>query len=117
MSPEWRAARALMAVSTFLRAPWGVSLAIKSTLNARLRAVVGYRQRSNLHGCCVARRGATSGVDRATLLLLETANVETGASATGLREMGVSESEVLRKEAWMARAEAHRKRCVNASTS
>lgn len=106
-----------MAVSTFLRAPWGVSLAVKSALNTRPRAVLPcHRQRSNLHGCCVARslppRGAASGVDEAALLL-ETADVETGgASSTDLREMGVSESEVLSKEAWTARAQAHRSRCV-----
>lgn len=101
-----------MAVSTFLR--WGVSLAVKSTLNARPRAVVGHRQRSDLHGCCVTRslpRGTASGVDEVAVLV-ETDDAETGAGTAGLREMGVSESEVLSKDAWMARADAHRKRCV-----
>eukprot|EP00903_Cladosiphon_okamuranus_P010897 g10293.t1 len=99
-----------MAVTTFFRAPLGVSLAVKSTLHARPRAVVG-RQRFNLNHCCVARRGATRGGDEATALL-ETGDVEIDVSATGLREMGVSESEVLSKEAWMARAEVHRKRIM-----
>lgn len=106
-----RVTRALMAVSTFIRAPWGISLAVKATLNAR--------QRSYLHGSCVARsagslprRTAASGTGEAALLL-DTTGVETDGSTAVLREMGVSESKVLSKEAWMARAEAHRTRCVS----
>lgn len=124
MGTARRAARVLVAVSTFLRAPWGVSLAVKSTLNARPRAAVAFRQRSTLHSCTSstnkrpattgsATRGAASAGDE-TAMLSGTADVETGASTADLRGMGVSESEVLSREAWMARAETHRQRCVNA---
>lgn len=118
MSTARRAARALVAVSTFLRAPWGVSLALKSTLTARPRALLsGYnRQRSHLlHSSCGSTRSLKGGDEAA--LLLETAGVEAGESATDLREMGVGESEVLSREAWTARAEAHRTRYVCTAVS
>lgn len=106
-----------MAVSAFLRAPWGFSLAVKVPFNAQHPSLSHpQRPRGNSRSFISRTRAwawrAAGGSEEATLLL-ETADDDTDKadrSRIALEEGGVSESEVLSSEAWTARAEAHRAR-------
>lgn len=118
MSSARRLTRALMAVSTFLRAPWGVSLAVKATINARPRPPAastwsGYHRSSSCGGRGVTavrqRAGATGSGEAAVLSEPVDVRVE-DASKSAAEGVEVSQREVLSREAWMARAEAHRER-------
>ncbi|CBN78709.1 conserved unknown protein [Ectocarpus siliculosus] len=118
MSSARRLARALMAVSTFLRAPWGVSLAVKATINARPRPPgastwSGYHRSSSCGGrgvTAVRQRAVATGSGEAAVLS-EPVDVRVeDASKSAAEGVEVSQREVLSREAWMARAEAHRKR-------
>lgn len=137
------AANALMAASAFLRAPWGVSLAIKATISARQRPPsCGYPQQPSPRRCCCSNSGsgivsssptrklryttavaATASDREANAVLLGTDTLETAGrsensgveerAGAGDRSSSSSDSrEVLSRDAWTARAEAHRARCV-----
>ncbi|CAN0452997.1 unnamed protein product, partial [Ectocarpus sp. 8 AP-2014] len=113
MSSARRLARSLMAVSTFLRAPWGVSLAVKATINARPRPPAastrsGYHRSSSCGGRGVTAVATGSG-EAAVLSEPVDRRVE-DASKSAAEGVEVSQREVLSREAWMARAEAHRER-------
>lgn len=124
MSTARRATRALMAVSTFIRAPWGVSLAVKATINARPRPPTSHQHHQQRllcdhaaggdhHGVVPGKRkrtAATAASDEVAVLA-ESAAVERDTHESVEEKIDVSESEVLCREDWMARAEAHRARC------
>lgn len=111
-----------MAVSTFIRAPWGVSLAVKATINARPRPPASYQHQRRLlcdraaaGGSVPGKRKRTAAAtasDEVAVLLEPAKGVGRDAGEGDGERIDVSESEVLCREDWMGRAEAHRARCV-----
>lgn len=118
-----------MAASAFLRKPWVVSLTMKATMNGRLRPQGSRNSASGAATCSgrmsalisthyynfdsrnTARVGAVrsasrgvSSIDQASL------DMDVSRKVAGGVDEDVVEREVLSREDWTARAEAHRQR-------
>lgn len=131
-----------MAASSFLRVPWVVSLAVKATINGRLRPQNSYytRNAASIATTCSRRTNAfisttscdsryiatgtaskkraspvrsahreMSSSDSAVVLDVDV-DVSQKAEDGGVVDVDVVAHEVLSREAWTARAEAHRQR-------